>query len=247
MSATFQRGEPRQVMLPVALAKAVGEGGLVGVSANTLVNASDTSWDTSAAITRKAFVKLFVGASAQEKAANENVYGNSHASRLFCRIDCGGVRKYAAASGTYNLFDLVGPSSADSALLNTTVTKVTDPEEAIGRVVGLAGTNPEYVEVEILSRKCSIDLPTGIVRQARIAGGSAGDLTVTGIKTTDKLVSVIRFDVATDTGDNATGNKVQAVTNIVSEFTVSAANTINNVGGTDTTGDVLLVTYLETP
>jgi len=80
-------------------------------------------------------------------------------------------------------------------------------------------------------------------KQAVINGGSAGNLTVTGALTTDKLVSVLRLDVELDTGTSASGNKVQALADITSEFTISAANTINNAGGTDTTGDRLLVTY----
>lgn len=74
------------------------------------------------------------------------------------------------------------------------------------------------------------------LKQAVIAGGSAGNLTVTGIKTRDKLVSVLRADITT-------GN-VTDVTNITSEFSITAADTINNTGGTDTTGDKLIVSYL---
>lgn len=81
-----------------------------------------------------------------------------------------------------------------------------------------------------------------IVQQI-ISGGSAGNLTVSGITTDDRLLSVVRFDEAADTGTDATGNKVQAVDNLASEFTITAADTINNTGGTATTGDTLLVTY----
>lgn len=81
------------------------------------------------------------------------------------------------------------------------------------------------------------------IKQAVIAGGSAGALTVTGIAATDRLVGVVRLDVAVDTGTSASGNKVQSASALTSEFTVSAANTIDNTAGTDTTGDLLLVTW----
>jgi len=72
------------------------------------------------------------------------------------------------------------------------------------------------------------------IEQTIIGGGAAGDHTVTGIATTDKLLSVIHLDMtdASETGADLTA-----------EFSISAANTINNAGGTNTTGGFLLVTY----
>jgi hypothetical protein len=81
------------------------------------------------------------------------------------------------------------------------------------------------------------------LKTAVIAGGAAGNLTVTGIAATDELVSVLRADVAADTGTGASGNKVEALSDITAEFSITAANTINNTGGTDTTGDQLVVVY----
>lgn len=63
---------------------------------------------------------------------------------------------------------------------------------------------------------------------AAIAGGAAGNLTVTGITTSDTLVAVLNL--------TAGGN-------LTSEFTITATNTINNALGTDTTGLILLVVY----
>lgn len=84
----------------------------------------------------------------------------------------------------------------------------------------------------------------GTLKKAIIAGGSAGNLTLTGIATTDTLIEVVRYDVELDTGTGASGNKVAGVTDITSEFTISATNTINNTGGTDTSGDRLEVLYM---
>ncbi|KKK47210.1 hypothetical protein LCGC14_3157480, partial [marine sediment metagenome] len=78
-------------------------------------------------------------------------------------------------------------------------------------------------------------IPRNAVETTILAGGAAGNHTVTGIKTRDTLVSVLEVDFtdASETGADLT-----------SEFTISAADTINNAAGTDTTGGFLIVTYL---
>lgn len=73
-------------------------------------------------------------------------------------------------------------------------------------------------------------------KTAVIAGGSAGNLTVTGIATTDRLVSVTVLD-----RDSTAANITLA--DLTSEFSITATNTINNAGGTSTTGNALLVVY----
>lgn len=78
---------------------------------------------------------------------------------------------------------------------------------------------------------------------AIVNGGAAGAITVTGIGASDELLSVVRLDVASDSGDNATGNKIQAASDLTSEFAVTAADTIDNTGGTNTSGDRLLVIW----
>lgn len=79
-------------------------------------------------------------------------------------------------------------------------------------------------------------IPRDAIRQTVIAGGAAGNLTVPGIKTRDKLVCVIRFVGA--------GVDVTDIADITAEFSITAADTISNTGGTATTGDKLIVTYL---
>ena len=68
-----------------------------------------------------------------------------------------------------------------------------------------------------------------------IIGGTAGDHTVTGIKTTDKLLAVqaIAF---------SGGTYPSAVTGLLDEFTISADDTINNDDGTNTTNMLVLIT-----
>jgi hypothetical protein len=65
------------------------------------------------------------------------------------------------------------------------------------------------------------------------AGAAAGDINIPGIVTADTLVSV----VGVKTSD-------QSVLDFSSQFTIPAAATINNTGGTATTGYTLIVTYI---
>jgi len=74
--------------------------------------------------------------------------------------------------------------------------------------------------------------PQPLVKTALIAGGAAGDHVVTGILTTDILVSVTEEDGTSG-----------VMTDRTAEFEISAADTINNTGGTSTATDKLLVVY----
>lgn len=66
----------------------------------------------------------------------------------------------------------------------------------------------------------------------KIAGGSAGNLTVTGIATADRLLSVLRLN------RDATAANVD-IADLTAEFAICAADTVGNAAGTDTTGDSL--------
>ena len=72
-------------------------------------------------------------------------------------------------------------------------------------------------------------------KHALVAGGAAGNFTVTGIKTGDELNEVIYYVGA--------GTAVTDISDLTAEFTISAANTINNAAGTNSTGGKLLVRY----
>lgn len=65
-----------------------------------------------------------------------------------------------------------------------------------------------------------------------LAGGAAGNITLTGIAVGDEIISVIH---------NTSG----ALVDLTSEFSITAANTINNTGGTATTSDQLLVFWAD--
>lgn len=81
---------------------------------------------------------------------------------------------------------------------------------------------------------------TGIIpalKTAVVAGDAAGDIAVTGIKTHDVILSVTQFIGA--------GVDVTDVADLTDEFSITADDTVNNTGGTDTTGDKLLVLYAQ--
>lgn len=67
-----------------------------------------------------------------------------------------------------------------------------------------------------------------------ISGGSAGDHTVSGITASDRLVAVLHASTAAS---------IATVADLTGEFSITAADTINNAGGTDTSSDQLWVFY----
>lgn len=74
-----------------------------------------------------------------------------------------------------------------------------------------------------------------------VAGGSAGDFTITGIKVGDSLMSVMGF-ILVEGGPNAL-----TILNLTSEFTITADGTINNDGGTTSAAGMLFVVYADNP
>ena len=106
-SGIYQRGEPNPQLLPVASAKAVPFGALVGLSGGTLVKASDTAWNTDLATTQTGFALLFAGVAQQEKDANANVFGHGGNFALQIRADTSGVFRFACKAGTYAVGDKV--------------------------------------------------------------------------------------------------------------------------------------------
>lgn len=69
-------------------------------------------------------------------------------------------------------------------------------------------------------------------------GATAGNITIAGIATEDHLISVQHL---VGDGTQLTG----AAADLTSEFSISAANTINNTGGTSTANGVVIVTYFD--
>jgi hypothetical protein len=75
----------------------------------------------------------------------------------------------------------------------------------------------------------------GFAKHILLAGGAAGNFTATGIKVGDELDEVLYFIGA--------GTAVTDISDLTSQFTITGANTINNTGGTATTGGKLLVRW----
>lgn len=80
------------------------------------------------------------------------------------------------------------------------------------------------------------------IRIKQVVGDVAGDVTVTGIKTTDLLLSVQVADFALT--DGAPNTREWAVDDLTSEFSITDADTINNDGGTSTADKLLTILYV---
>lgn len=80
------------------------------------------------------------------------------------------------------------------------------------------------------------NLPGGFLQTDLVAGGAAGNLTLTGVAVGDELVFVGRFSTAA---------AIATLTDLTAEFSITATNTINNTGGTATTGDTLMVIWVD--
>ena len=105
-------------------------------------------------------------------------------------------------------------------------------------LAGLSGLSDRF-ELKWQAGQQGIPSEAGLIhdvglRQTIISGLADGDHTVTGIATTDTLVSVLHIDMG--------GN---AETDLTAEFSISGADTINNGGGTSTAADTLIVTYMD--
>lgn len=79
-------------------------------------------------------------------------------------------------------------------------------------------------------------LPTGFLNVTLVNGGAAGNFTVTGIATADEIVFVGHFSTAA---------AIATLADLTAEFSITAADTINNTSGTDTTSDQLMVMWVD--
>lgn len=85
---------------------------------------------------------------------------------------------------------------------------------------------------------------TGIIPRVRLtllAGGAAGNLTLTGIKVNeDYIVSVVAFGLT-----EGTPNTFSGIADLTQEFNITADNTINNSGGTSSAAKLVLVHWYD--
>ena len=84
------------------------------------------------------------------------------------------------------------------------------------------------------------------VKMFAVAGGAAGTHTVTGITTDDYLLGVAKINFKT-TGSTVSSltTYVQTVSDLLSEFSISADDTVTNASGTDSTNALLLILYAD--
>ena len=84
------------------------------------------------------------------------------------------------------------------------------------------------------------------LRMAVVNGGAAGNLTVTGISTDDIIerIYAAAFTInAATPADNSPIDLTASAGDLTSQFSITAANTINNAGGTSTASNVVFVLY----
>ncbi len=81
------------------------------------------------------------------------------------------------------------------------------------------------------------------IKVTAIPEGAAGAHTVTGITTDDVLLAVVGHKITLSEGTPNT--QAVAAVNLTSEFTISAANTIDNTGGTSLADTSAFVIWLD--
>lgn len=99
----------------------------------------------------------------------------------------------------------------------------------VGRVVPAFGNTSA-------DRLLYVDIPTVAphLKVTLVAGGAAGNHTVAGIAVGDDIVWVGHFTTAA---------AIATLADLTSEFSITAANTINNAAGTETANDQLMVIW----
>lgn len=151
----------------------------------------------------------------------------------------------SGSTDTINVLVIQGPGPGTADILAGAIgtAELTDSAVTAAKLAANAVTTAKITDANVTTAKLADDAVTkaklagAFLKSAVIAGGAAGDHTVTGIAAGDELVLVAQLDVNAGT--------VVDIVALTGEFTVTGADTINNVGGTNTTGDKLLVLYLD--
>jgi len=128
------------------------------------------------------------------------------------------------------LVDAAG-ATAPQARLSSTIKTAVLSGAAANTNIALSGLHPNRDELISV-----IENRAGLVFNYQ-GGSGAGTQTVTGIVTTDRLVSVLEFSTTID---------IATVTDRTSDFTITAANTITNGGVAIDAGNSILVIYEDT-
>lgn len=84
------------------------------------------------------------------------------------------------------------------------------------------------------------------LRVAVVNGAAAGNITVAGIGVADVLERVFAAAFTINAGtpaDNSPIDLTSSAGDLTSQFTITAANTINNAGGTTTAANIVFVVW----
>jgi len=126
----------------------------------------------------------------------------------------------------------MGKTNLDELVLSTGLATASLADDAVttAKINDDAVTTAKINDDAVTKAK----LAGSFLGKALINGGSAGAHTVSDIASGDELVLVFEQDGTSG-----------LLTDLTSEFSITGANTIDNTGGTDTTGDKLFVLYLD--
>jgi hypothetical protein len=153
--------------------------------------------------------------------------GNAKGGQIVLYVSTGD----SLALGTAAQLAASDPSQTDLAAVSGSIT--------LGNAAKFADTSGTVADAGLaLGSAAALALIAGFAKHALVAGAAAGDVTVSGIKTTDTLNAVLRFIGA--------GVAVTDLSDLTSQFTITANGKINNTGGTASSGDKLLVLWTAT-
>lgn len=109
---------------------------------------------------------------------------------------------------------------------------------------GLPEGTAEALKAVLDELQAATGLAGAVGLQVDVVAGAAAttNIAISGIKTSDQLISVIRADVAVDTGTSATGNKIQDVAEVAATITSAGNIQLTSV---DCSGDKLIVLWMK--
>lgn len=146
----------------------------------------------------------------------------------YVSVESGFIAYLTAVGGSQALVGNAAFAIDDATVGGAASAGVTSLSPYVGRFVEYVSSTQMGVFIPTINQKHS-EVEVGLV-----AGGAAGDHTLTGISLGDRIVFVGHFSTAA---------AIATLADLTAEFTVTAADTINNVGGTDTSSDQLMIIY----
>jgi len=140
----YQYDRPRFYRVDSAVV--IEQGDLLWLNTDDARGAADFTWDTSLAVTSPQFQARFIGVAEQASASGDTDD---------IRVATAGVFEFPCESSTFNEGDFVGinDNATPDALMDQSVVKVTDPRQAIGRVVKAYATAVTTVLIEIFPKR----------------------------------------------------------------------------------------------